>query len=141
MNAAVRAVVRSGLANGINVVGIYRGYNGLLNCDTVEMNLRSVSDIIHHGGTILFTARSPEFNSAEGVRQAAENCRRMGIEGLVVIGGDGSFRGALDLSKPESLYRDSGHHRQRYRMQRIHDRLRHRDEHGDGDGGPPARHH
>jgi 6-phosphofructokinase 1 len=99
MNAAVRAVVRSGLANGINVVGIYRGYNGLLNCDTVEMNLRSVSDIIHHGGTILFTARSPEFNSAEGVRQAAENCRRMGIEGLVVIGGDGSFRGALDLSK------------------------------------------
>ena len=99
MNAAVRAVVRSGLANGIDVVGIYRGYNGLLNCDTVEMNLRSVSDIIHHGGTILFTARSPEFNSAEGVRQAAENCRRMGIEGLVVIGGDGSFRGALDLSR------------------------------------------
>ena len=99
MNAAVRAVVRSGLANGINVVGIYRGYNGLLNCDTVEMNLRSVSDIIHHGGTILFTARSPEFNSAEGVRQAAENCRRMGIEGLVVIGGDGAFPGALDLSK------------------------------------------
>jgi 6-phosphofructokinase 1 len=98
MNAAVRAVVRTGISNGMRVMGILRGYNGLLNGDIFEMNLRSVSDIIHHGGTALFTARSPEFNTPEGVQKAADNCRKMGIEGIVVIGGDGSFRGARDLS-------------------------------------------
>ena len=99
MNAAVRSVVRTGLSNGMEVLGVHRGYNGLLNCDTMEMNLRSVSDIIHTGGTVLYTARSPEFNSPEGVQLAADNCRKMGIEGLIVIGGDGSFRGARDLTQ------------------------------------------
>ena len=98
MNAAVRAVVRAGISYGMRVMGVQRGYNGLLSGDVVEMNLRSVSDIIHRGGTILYTARSPEFNTPEGVQKAAANCRRMGIDGVVVIGGDGSFRGARDLT-------------------------------------------
>jgi len=99
MNAAVRAVTRTGISSGMRVMGVRRGYNGLLNRDVFEMNLRSVSDIINDGGTALFTARSPEFNTPEGVKEAADNCRDMGIEGVVVIGGDGSFRGARDLTK------------------------------------------
>lgn len=98
MNAAVRAVTRSAIASGMKVIGVRRGYNGLLNGDVFEMNLRSVSDIIHRGGTTLFTARSPEFNTKEGVKKAAETCRSLGIDGVVVIGGDGSFRGARDLT-------------------------------------------
>lgn len=98
MNAAVRAVVRAGISYGMRVMGVLRGYNGLLTGDVIEMNLRSVSDIIHHGGTVLFTARSPEFNTPEGVQKAADNCRKLGIDGVVVIGGDGSFRGARDLT-------------------------------------------
>lgn len=98
MNAAVRAVVRSGISYGMDVYGIYRGYNGLLNGDLEKMNLRSVSDIINLGGTMLFTARSPEFNTPEGVKTAADKCRSLGIDGVVVIGGDGSFRGARDLT-------------------------------------------
>ncbi|MCY1714823.1 6-phosphofructokinase [Caproiciproducens galactitolivorans] len=99
MNAAVRAVTRTGISSGMRVMGVRRGYNGLLNRDVFEMNLRSVSDIINDGGTALFTARSPEFNTPEGIQEAADNCRDMGIEGVVVIGGDGSFRGARDLTK------------------------------------------
>ncbi len=99
MNAAVRAVARTALGRGLEVYGIRHGYNGLLNGDIIEMNLRSVSDIIHRGGTALFTARSPEFNTPQGVQKAANNCREMGIDGLVVIGGDGSFRGAQDLTR------------------------------------------
>ncbi len=99
MNAAVRAVARTALGRGLEVYGIRHGYNGLLNGDIIDMNLRSVSDIIHRGGTALFTARSPEFNTPEGVQKAADNCREMGIDGLVVIGGDGSFRGAQDLTR------------------------------------------
>ena len=98
MNAAVRAVARAGISNGMRVIGVRRGYNGLINGDVFEMNLRSVSDIIHRGGTMLFTARSPEFNTPEGVQKAAETCRQMGIQGVVVVGGDGSFRGARDLT-------------------------------------------
>ncbi len=98
MNAAVRAVVRAGISYGMRVMGIQRGYNGLLTGEVVEMNLRSVSDIIHRGGTILYTARSPEFNTPAGVQKAAANCRKLGINGVVVIGGDGSFRGARDLT-------------------------------------------
>ena len=98
MNPAVRAVVRAGLAMGFGVKGVRRGYNGLLNGDVVDMNLRSVSDIIGRGGTVLYTARSPEFNTPEGVQKAAKACQEMGVVGVVVIGGDGSFRGARDLT-------------------------------------------
>lgn len=98
MNAAVRAVVRAGISAGMKVYGVDRGYNGLLNSKVTEMNLRSVSGIMQNGGTALFTARSPEFSTAEGVQRAAENCKKMGIDGVVVIGGDGSFRGARDLT-------------------------------------------
>ena len=99
MNAAVRAVVRTAISKGMRVLGVYRGYNGLLNGDVFEMNLRSVSDIIHRGGTMLYTARSEEFNSEAGVKKAADSCRKLGIDGVVVIGGDGSFRGARDLTE------------------------------------------
>ncbi|MBQ9083357.1 MAG: 6-phosphofructokinase [Clostridia bacterium] len=97
MNAAIRAVVRSGIAAGMEVIGVRRGYDGLLDNDVFEMDLRSVSNILQRGGTFLSTARSPRFNTPAGVKQAARNCRQMGIEGLVVIGGDGSFKGARDL--------------------------------------------
>lgn len=98
MNAAIRAVVRAGITSGLHVMGVRRGYNGLLTGDVFEMNLRSVSDIIHRGGTMLYTARSLEFNTKEGVQKAADMCRKLGIDGVVVIGGDGSFRGARDLT-------------------------------------------
>jgi len=98
MNAAIRAVVRTAINKGLNVIGIRRGYEGLLNGDMFEMNLRSVSDILHRGGTMLYTARCPEFATIEGVRKGRDMCIEMGIDGLVVIGGDGSFRGARDLS-------------------------------------------
>lgn len=98
MNAAVRAVVRAGINRGFEVIGVYRGYNGLLNGDIAEMNLRSVSDIIGKGGTMLYTARSEEYNTPAGVKKAADYCRELGVTGVVVIGGDGSFRGARDLS-------------------------------------------
>lgn len=98
MNAAVRAVVRAALAKGIKVMGIRRGYNGLIYDDVFQMDLRSVSDIIHKGGTALFTARSPEFKTEEGMNKALTTCMKYGIDGCVVIGGDGSYRGARDLS-------------------------------------------
>ncbi len=98
MNAAVRAVVRSAISMGMNVMGIYRGYNGLIEGEIETLDVRSVSEVIHRGGTMLYTARSPKFKTEEGVQQAVENCKKFGIEGIVVIGGDGSFRGARDLS-------------------------------------------
>ena len=98
MNAAIRAVVRSGIYMGMDVYGVRRGYNGLLSGDLIPMDLRSVSNIIQLGGTILYTARSPRFNTPEGVKAAADKCRELGIDGVVVIGGDGSFRGARDLT-------------------------------------------
>ncbi len=98
MNAAIRAVVRTAIGLGMKVYGIHRGYNGLIEGDVSEMDLRSVSDIIHRGGTILYTARSPLFKTEEGMEAAIATCRKYGIEGIVVIGGDGSFRGAADLS-------------------------------------------
>lgn len=97
MNAAVRAVVRSALSFDMKVYGVMRGYNGLINGDFIPMEMRSVSDILQTGGTHLFTARSPEFGTIEGVKKGAEMCRKMGVDGVVVIGGDGSFRGARDL--------------------------------------------
>ncbi len=98
MNAAIRAVVRTAVALGMEVKGIHRGYNGLIEGDVIDMDARSVSDIINHGGTILYTARSPMFKTEEGILKAVENCKKLGIEGIAVIGGDGSFRGARDLS-------------------------------------------
>ena len=98
MNAAVRAVVRTALGHGMRVIGIQRGFNGLLNGETYEMNLRSVSEIIHRGGTVLYTARCLEFKTEEGQRKGAEMCQQLGIDALVVIGGDGSFRGAKALA-------------------------------------------
>ena len=99
MNAAIRAVVRSAVANGIQVLGIRRGYNGLINGDTIELNARSVDGIQTRGGTMLYTARCREFITPEGQKKAADICRYMGIQGIVAIGGDGTFRGALDLSR------------------------------------------
>ena len=99
MNAAVRAVVRTAIAKGLKVKGILRGWNGLIEGDIVDFGVRSVSDIIHRGGTVLYTARSPKFKTEEGMQAAIENCKKHGIEGIVVIGGDGSFRGARDLSE------------------------------------------
>ena len=98
MNAAIRAVVRTGCENGARVLGIRRGYAGLMQGDMYEMNLRSVSDIIHRGGTMLYSARSKEFCTEAGMQKAIDVCKDAGIEGIVVIGGDGSFRGARDLS-------------------------------------------
>lgn len=97
MNAAVRAAARTAIYKGMRVFGIRRGYAGLLANDMFEMNIRSVSEILHRGGTVLYTARSHEFNSREGVQKAKEVCVRNGIDGLVCIGGDGTFRGARDL--------------------------------------------
>ncbi len=99
MNAAVRAVVRTGIYYGFSVLGVRKGYEGLLNGDIEEMSLRSVGDLIHRGGTILQTARSAEFNSEAGVKKAISIAKVFGIDALVVIGGDGSYRGALDLSR------------------------------------------
>ena len=98
MNAAVRAVVRSAISMGMNVMGIHRGYNGLINGDIEPMKVRDVSEIIHRGGTVLYTARCPEFKTEEGLQKAVESCKKFGIDGIVVIGGDGSYRGARDLS-------------------------------------------
>ena len=98
MNAAIRAVVRTALANGKQVKGVMKGYQGLLNEEIEDMEKISVSSIIQKGGTILGTARSEEFTTEEGQKKGAEICRKHGIEGLVVIGGDGSFRGAQKLA-------------------------------------------
>ena len=98
MNAAIRSVVRTAIAKGLNVKGIMRGYAGLLQEEIVDMGPRSVSDIINRGGTVLYTARCMEFTTEEGQKQGAEICKKHGIDGMVVIGGDGSFRGAGKLS-------------------------------------------
>ena len=98
MNAAVRAVTRAALTKGMEVIGIQRGYVGLLNREFVEMTARTVSGIIQRGGTCLYTARCPEFRNMDGVLKGKAVCEELGLEGLVVIGGDGSFRGAGDLS-------------------------------------------
>lgn len=99
MNAAIRAVVRAGIASGLHVKGIRRGYAGLLEEDIIDMNTMSVTDIVQRGGTILFTSRCAEMRTPEGQKKAADICRQHGIDGIVVIGGDGSFRGAQKLSE------------------------------------------
>lgn len=99
MNAAIRAVVRKAIANGVKVKGIKKGYQGLLNEEIVDLERWSVADIIQRGGTILGTARCTEFKTEEGQEKGADICRKYGIDGLVVIGGDGSYRGAQALSR------------------------------------------
>ena len=98
MNAAVRAIVRAGISKGYRMMGIQRGYNGLINGEVYEMNVRSVSEIIHRGGTILYTARCLEFKTQEGQAKGLARCKELGIDALVVIGGDGSFMGARALA-------------------------------------------
>ena len=99
MNAAVRSVVRAAVYRGIEVVGIRRGWNGLINGDIVRLDERSVAHIIDRGGTILYTARSEEFRTEEGQQKAVNTCKLLGLDGIVAIGGDGTFRGAQELSK------------------------------------------
>ncbi len=99
MNAAIRAVTRKAIANGVKVKGIKKGYQGLLNEEIIDLEAKNVSDTIQRGGTILGTARCAEFRTEEGQKKGADICKKYGIEGLVVIGGDGSYRGALDLAK------------------------------------------
>ena len=99
MNAAIRAVVRTGIYHGIKMFGIRKGYNGLISGDIFEMNARSVSDIVHRGGTILQTARCKEFTTEEGMQKAMSLSRAFGLDAVIVIGGDGSYRGARDFSK------------------------------------------
>ena len=106
MNAAVRAVVRTAVSRGIECVGIRRGWSGLINSDFVPMNSSSVSHIINKGGTILYTARSAEFMQPEGREKAIGTCKLLGLDGIVAIGGDGTFRGALALSRQVA---ESGH--------------------------------
>ena len=99
MNAAVRAVTRAAIGNGIEVMGIYEGYKGLIEGNMRLFGMRDVSNIINHGGTMIYTARSKMFKTNEGVELAAKRCRDNKIDGIVAIGGDGTFRGATDLSR------------------------------------------
>lgn len=99
MNAAIRAIVRGAIYNDMQVYGIYNGYEGLMNGDIEEMGVSSVSDIIHRGGTMLLSARSERFMTEEGQEEAVKSARRFGLEGIVVIGGDGSMKGAISLMK------------------------------------------
>src|SRR5687768_12752864 len=98
MNAAIRAVVRTGIYYGLEVFGVMRGYQGMIDDEIVKMENRSVANIIQRGGTILKTARCTEFYEPEGRKKAYENLKKHGIDGLVIIGGDGSFRGAQKFS-------------------------------------------
>ncbi len=99
MNACVRAVVRTALYHGIECYGIRRGWNGLINGDVLRLDEKSISHIINRGGTILYTARSKEFLTEEGQKKAVSTCKFLGLDGIIAIGGDGTFRGARALSK------------------------------------------
>ena len=99
MNAAVRSVVRTALYHGIECFGILRGYNGLINGDVIRLDEKRISHIINRGGTILYTARSKDFYNEEGQKKAASTCKFLGLDGVIAIGGDGTFRGAQALSK------------------------------------------
>lgn len=98
MNAAVRAVVRTAISNGVEVVGIYRGYSGLISGDIKPLGLRDVSNIINKGGTMLYSDRCPEFKTEKGLEKGIATCREFGIDGIVAIGGDGTFHGATKLT-------------------------------------------
>ena len=108
MNAAIRAVARCAIDKGMEVYGIQRGYEGLLDGEIRQLDRSSVGDILHRGGTMLKTARSERFKTPEGIARAAEMLRTFGIEGLVVIGGDGSMRGGVELAHYRHV--PAGHH-------------------------------
>ncbi|MBO6126915.1 MAG: 6-phosphofructokinase [Clostridia bacterium] len=97
MNAAVRSIVRLAITKGIRVLGVRRGYSGLINKDIFEMSIRTVSEIIERGGTILYTTRSPEFHTDKGVQKAIKNCRELNIDAVIVLGGEGSINGTKKL--------------------------------------------
>ena len=99
MNAAIRAVTRTAVSNGVEVIGFMHGFNGLVNGEMMNLNLRSVTDIIQRGGTMLYSSRCPEFRTEDGMQKGRQICIDNDIEGVVVVGGDGSFRGARDLSE------------------------------------------
>ena len=99
MNAAIRSVVRTAVSRGIEVMGIYCGYRGLIDNDMKLLDERDVSNILNHGGTMLYSDRCEKFKTAEGIAIAVENCRKNAIDGIVTLGGDGTFRGATDLSR------------------------------------------
>lgn len=103
MNACIRAVVRTARAEKIDVIGFYRGYEGLIDNDYIQLTKSTVSNIIHRGGTILKTARSKRFMTPEGIQTAAQTLQKHNLEGFIVIGGDGSFKGALELSKHHNI--------------------------------------
>ena len=98
MNAAIRAVTRTALSRGVEVMGVFRGYSGLISGDIRPLGFRDVSNVINHGGTLLYSDRCPEFKTEEGMKRAVETCRKFEIDGIVAIGGDGTFRGATDLT-------------------------------------------
>ena len=122
MNAAIRAVVRRGLSSGLKVK-VYKGYNGLLNEEIIDMTAKDVSDTIERGGTILYTARCAEFRTPEGQQRGAEVCRKHGIDGLVVIGGDGSLPARKSLPTWGQYHRCSGNHRPGYCLYRVYHRF------------------
>ncbi len=99
MNAAIRAVTREALVNGVEVMGIMRGYSGLIDGDIKPFSMRDVSNCLNHGGTMLYSDRCPEFRTEEGMKKAVATCEKYLIDGIVVIGGDGTFRGAQDLTR------------------------------------------
>ena len=98
MNAAIRSVVRTALSHGVETMGIYYGYSGLIRGDIHPLGVRDVSNMMNHGGTVLYSDRCPEFKTEEGMQKAIATCRAFGIDGIVTLGGDGTFRGATDLS-------------------------------------------
>ncbi len=113
MNAAIRAITRYAKYKSLEITGFREGFKGLIENNFIDLNSESVGGIIDRGGTILFTARSEEFKKEEGMQKAIANLKKNNIEGLIVVGGDGSFRGAHDLHiKGDKCRRHSGHHRQ-----------------------------
>lgn len=98
MNACIRAVARKAMTEGLEVMGIYGGYTGLINGDIKKLTTQDVSNIVTRGGTVLYSSRCPEFKTAEGMNKALENCEKFGIDAIIAIGGDGTFRGATDLT-------------------------------------------
>jgi len=124
MNAAIRSVVRTAISRNLKVKGIKKGYNGLLNEEIIDMEPRNVSDIIQRGGTVLGTARCLEFKKAEYQKRGADICRKHGIDGIVVIGGDGSYRGGAGAFQAGDQHRGNpGNHRPGYRVYRVYHRF------------------